>query len=133
MQVEEDGSTLPARDSKALFAIHAELCKALANEHRQAILHALGADEKSVGELAAQIGVSIHNASQHLAVLKGRGLVASRKSGQTVYYRVTNQKFIRACALIREALVEQHLATSECLQAGELADTGSGSHPEGEG
>lgn len=133
MQVTDNDTTLPASESKALYAIHAELCKALANEHRQAILHALGEDEKSVGELAATLGISIHNASQHLAVLKGRGLVASRKSGQTVYYRVTNQKFIRACNLIREALIEQHLAAGESLQAGGRAEAVPESDPEGDG
>ena len=66
----------------------------------------------------------MHNVSQHLRVLKERRLVASRKDGQTVYYHVTNQKFIQACALIREALVEQHLAQGESLQAAELLDAG---------
>jgi len=102
--------------------MHAELCKALANEHRQALLHAIGDGEKCVGDLAAEIGISVHNVSQHLRVLKERRLVATRKEGQTVYYRVTNMKFIQACALIREALVEQHLAQGESLQAAELLD-----------
>jgi len=102
--------------------MHAELCKALANEHRQALLHAIGGGEKCVGDLAAEIGISVHNVSQHLRVLKERRLVASRKEGQTVYYHVTSMKFIQACALIREALVEQHLAQGESLQAAELLD-----------
>jgi ArsR family transcriptional regulator len=103
-----------------MYRMHAELCKALANEHRQAILHAIGDGEKCVSELAAEIGISVHNVSQHLRVLKERRLVASRKAGQTVYYRVTNMKFIQACALIREALVEEHMAQGETLQAAEL-------------
>ena len=102
--------------------MHAELCKALANEHRQALLHAIGDGEKCVGDLATEIGISVHNVSQHLRVLKERRLVASRKEGQKVYYHVTNMKFIQACALIREALVEQHLAQGESLQAAELLD-----------
>ena len=102
--------------------MHAELFKALANEHRQALLHAIGDGEKCVGDLATEIGISVHNVSQHLRVLKERRLVASRKEGQTVYYHVTNMKFIQACALIREALVEQHLAQGESLQAAELLD-----------
>lgn len=118
MQVREhEGGT--ADELKALYRVHAELCKALANEHRQAILHALGDGEKCVSELAAEIGISVHNVSQHLRVLKERRLVASRKDAQTVYYRVTNQKFIQACALIRQALVEQHLEQSESLLAAE--------------
>ena len=75
-----------------------------------------------MGDLAVEIGTSVHNVSQHLRVLKERRLVGSRKEGQTVYCRVTNMKFIQACALIREALVEQHLAQGESLQAAELLD-----------
>ena len=102
--------------------MHAELCKALASEHRQAILHAVCDGEKCVGDLAAEIGISVHNVSQHLRVLKERRLVASRKDGQTVYYHVTNMKFIEACGLMRQALVEEHVAQGESLQAAELLD-----------
>ena len=109
-------------DLKPLFRMHAELCKAMANEHRQAILHAVCNSEKCVGDLAAEIGISVHNVSQHLRVLKEQRLVASRKEGQTVYYHVTNMKFIEACSLMRQALVEQHVAQGESLQAAELLE-----------
>ena len=113
---------MTSQDLRDLYRMHAELCKALANEHRQAILHAIGEGEKCVSDLAAEIGISVHNVSQHLRVLKERRLVDSRKEGQAVYYRVTNQKFIQACALIRQALVEQHAAQSESLLAAELLE-----------
>ncbi|MEI6448580.1 MAG: metalloregulator ArsR/SmtB family transcription factor [Actinomycetes bacterium] len=122
MQIQDNIPAPPSPDLKPVYRMHAELCKALANEHRQALLHAIGDGEKCVGDLAAEIGISVHNVSQHLRVLKERRLVESRKEGQTVYYRVTNMKFIQACALIREALVEQHLAQGESLQAAELLD-----------
>ena len=121
MQMTDSGNPAPA-ELRPVFRMHAELCKALANEHRQALLHAIGDGERCVSDLAGKIGISVHNVSQHLRVLKERRLVASRKEGQTVYYRVTNMKFIQACALIREALVEQHLAQGESLQAAELLD-----------
>jgi ArsR family transcriptional regulator, virulence genes transcriptional regulator len=122
MQIHEDIPPRAKPDLAPLYRMHAELCKALANEHRQAILHAIGEGERCVSDLAAEIGISVHNVSQHLRVLKERRLVASRKDAQTVYYHVTNQKFIQACALIRQALVEQHLAQGESLQAAELLD-----------
>ena len=122
MQIRNDNTAVPSPDLRPLFRMHAELCRALANEHRQAILHAICDGEKCVGDLADEIGISVHNVSQHLRVLKERRLVASRKEGQTVYYRVTNMKFMQACALIRQALVEQHLAQGESLQAAELLD-----------
>jgi ArsR family transcriptional regulator len=107
-------------DLGPLFRVHAELCKAMANEHRQAILHIICDEERCVSDLAAEIGISVHNVSQHLRVLKERRLVTSRKEGQSVYYRVTNQKFMEACALMREAIIEQHEAHGESLHAAEL-------------
>ena len=122
MQIHDNIPSPSLADLKPVYRMHAELCKALANEHRQAILHAIGDGEKCVGDLAAEIGISVHNVSQHLRVLKERRLVVPRKDGQTVYYRITNMKFIEACTLIRQALVEQHLAQGESLQAAELLD-----------
>ena len=111
---------------RPIFRAHAELCKALANEHRQAILHTVCDREMCVGDIAVAIGISVHNVSQHLRILKERGLVVPRKEGQTVYYSVTNQKFIQACGLIRQALVEQHLAEGESWSSAELLGDGGG-------
>jgi len=122
MQVHKLTADSQIEDLRPLYRMHADLCKALANEHRQAILHAICNDEKCVGDLAAEIGISVHNVSQHLRVLKERRLVASRKDGQTVYYRVTNMKFMEACSLMRQAIVEQYLAQGESLQAAELLE-----------
>ena len=122
MQIHKLTEDAAAPDLRPLYRMHAELCKALANEHRQAILHAIGDGEKCVGDLAAEVGISVHNVSQHLRVLKERKLVASRKEAQTVYYHVTNMKFIEACALIRQALVEQHVEQGESLQAAEFLE-----------
>ena len=125
-------STGPStEDLKPLFRMHAELCKAMANEHRQAILHTICSEEKCVGDLAAEIGISVHNVSQHLRVLKEQRLVASRKEGQTVYYHVTNQKFMEACALMRQALIEQHQERSESLHAAELYEASQRITPSG--
>jgi ArsR family transcriptional regulator len=121
MQLNEHGNPSPAA-LKPLFHMHAELCKALANEHRLAILYDLSQGEKCVGDLAAEIGISVHLMSQHLRVLKERRLVRSRKDGQTVYYSITNPKFVQGCTLIRQALIEQHQAQGESLLAAELLD-----------
>jgi ArsR family transcriptional regulator, virulence genes transcriptional regulator len=111
-------------DMRPLFLMHSELCKALASEHRLAILYALKDGERCVGDVAAEIGISVHNVSQHLRILKQRQLVRSRKEGQTVYYSITNPKFIEACTLIRQALLEEHQAEGEYLTvAGELDST----------
>jgi DNA-binding transcriptional ArsR family regulator len=110
-------------DMRPLFAMHAEMCQALANQHRLAIMYSLKDGEKCVGDIGAELGISVQNVSQHLRILKERLLVRSRKEGQTVYYSVTNPKFIEACALIREALLEEHRAEGKSLQAAGMADT----------
>jgi len=121
MQIREHVTPVAA-DLQPVFHAHAELCKALANEHRLAILYTLSQGEKCVSDLAAEIGISVHNVSQHLRLLKERGLVRSRKEAQTVYYSITNFKFIQGCTLIRQALIEQHQAQGQSLLAGELLD-----------
>ncbi len=126
MQIREDVTTSiaapAAADLQPVFHAHAELCKALANEHRLAILYTLSQGERCVGDLATEIGISVHNVSQHLRLLKERRLVQSRKEAQTVYYSITNPKFIQGCTLIRQALIEQHQAQGQSLLAAELLD-----------
>lgn len=116
-----DGGSVTA-EMRPLFAMHAEMCQALANEHRLAIMYTLKDGERCVGDIAAELGIAVHNVSQHLRILRQRLLVRSRKEGQTVYYSVTNPKFVQACGLIREALVEEHRAEGESLQAAGLVD-----------
>ena len=113
----------PPPDMRPLFEMHADMCQALANQYRLAIMHSLKDGEKCVSDLAAEIGISVHNVSQHLRILKQRLLVRSRKEGQTVYYSVTNPKFVQACALIREALLEEHQATGQSLRAAAESDS----------
>ena len=120
MQTTDNGFPTAA-ELAPLFRMHAELCKALANEHRLAILYDLSQGEKCVSDLAADVGISVHLTSQHLRQLKERRLVRSRKEGQTVFYSITNPKFMQGCTLIRQALIEQHQAQGESLSA-ELLD-----------
>jgi DNA-binding transcriptional ArsR family regulator len=71
---------------------HAEtassLLKAMANPHRLLILCLLGEGELSVGTLNERIPLSQSALSQHLAVLRADGLVATRREAQTIYYSV---------------------------------------------
>lgn len=89
-----------------IFELQAEVCKALANPKRLMIITLLSEREMSVGEIVSSIGCPLANVSQHLRVLHSRGLVKSRKEGQTVYYRLTDKRLPRACAQIRSILLE---------------------------
>ena len=122
MQMNEEPITSMPVELWTLFEMHAELCKALANEHRLAILFALGSGERCVSDLAVVLGIPIHKVSQHLRILRERMLVRPRKDGKTVYYSITNPRFIEGCTLIRQALVEQYEAAGRSLLAAELLD-----------
>jgi ArsR family transcriptional regulator, virulence genes transcriptional regulator len=67
-----------------------ELLKSLANRHRLLILCQLVDGERSVGDLAAFVGVRDSTVSQHLALLRKDGLVQARREGQTIYYAIAS-------------------------------------------
>jgi ArsR family transcriptional regulator len=90
-----------------LYQRHADMCKVFSHPTRLQIFHALRDRELSVSDLAARLGVAIGNLSQHLNMMKQRRVLASRKEGNSVYYRLANPKVLEAFDLIRELLVEQ--------------------------
>ena len=90
-----------------IFRLQAAISKTMANPLRVAILYFLKSGEKTVNELADLVGASQSNVSQHLALLRQRELVKTRKIGSSVYYSVASPKISQACDMIREVLWEQ--------------------------
>lgn len=80
----------------------ADFLKALANDQRLAILCSLLEGPQSVGEINERVELSQSALSQHLAVLRESGLVATEKQAQTVYYSVTDDKTRRILQLLHE-------------------------------
>lgn len=70
----------------------AALLKALANEHRLAILCRLATGEASVGELTTAVGLSQSALSQHLARLRADGLVTTRRASQQIFYSLASDE-----------------------------------------
>lgn len=99
--------------------MHANLCKMLANPTRLEIFENLREGERTVSELVSEIGVRQANLSQHLAELRKRKLVKSRREGANVYYRISHPKIIRACDLIREVVFEQLSEDRELMEGEE--------------
>ncbi len=91
------------------YRLHAAVCKVLTDPKRLMLLDTLRGGERSVGELADAIGVALPNASQHLAVLRGAGLVEGRRNGTTVTYRLAEPAIVEACDIIH-AIVTRRLA-----------------------
>lgn len=91
-----------------VFSEHAEVCKVLANPKRLMILYLLSRKQRvSVGEIASFLGISMTNASQHLAKLKDRGLVTGEKDGQAVFYSIVDDRITNACDLIRSTIIDR--------------------------
>jgi len=95
------------RKDKTLYELQSEVCKTLASPKRIEILNALKDGEKTVSELVDILGVPKANVSQHLAVMRHKGILKSRREGINMYYSVSNLKVIEACILMKEVLVEQ--------------------------
>ena len=84
--------------------LQASVLKTLASPRRLEILHVLALGEIEVGRLAAQIGASQPNVSQHLAVLRTAGLVEAVRDRREVRYRLVDPDVMVACGLMRDVL-----------------------------
>jgi DNA-binding transcriptional ArsR family regulator len=90
-----------------IFKQQASICKTLADAKRLMILHELRDREASVGQLVSSLGLPQSNVSQHLAILRERGIVTTRREGTTIYYSLAHPKIGKACDLVREVLADQ--------------------------
>lgn len=87
------------RDLESRAGDAADLLKLLANDQRLIILCRLSEEELSVSELGEYVNLAQSALSQHLAKLRAQGLVATRREGQNIYYRLANptaQKLVGA-------------------------------------
>lgn len=76
--------------------------KAIAHPLRLKILCTLGAREVSVQDIVSQVGTSQSNISQHLAILRDKGILTARKDANRVYYRVGDPRTLRLIGMMRE-------------------------------
>jgi ArsR family transcriptional regulator len=90
-----------------VYQLHAELCQALADPKRILILYALAEQPQTVGDLAERLDIRQSNVSQHLAVLRDRGLVATERNGTSVRYSIKYPGVVTALDLLRGVLKEK--------------------------
>jgi rhodanese-related sulfurtransferase/predicted transcriptional regulator len=110
------------RDAKnQLFDAFASVAKAVGSGRRAEIVDVLAQGERSVDELAAEIGQSVANTSQHLRVLAQAGLVESRRAGARIYYRPASNRVVELWAAVRDVAAE-HVASVEVLADAYLGD-----------
>ena len=94
---------------KSIFKLQADICKIFANDKRLEIINLLKGNEISNQEIMRETGLNKVSMTQHMNVLKSKGVIISRREGQQLFYSIANHKIIQACNLTREVLVEQHV------------------------
>jgi DNA-binding transcriptional ArsR family regulator len=87
-----------------IYELQAEVLKTLANPRRLEMAHLLADEPMTVGRLADRLGLAQPNVSQHLALMRGAGVVAAEREGREIHYRLADPDFISACGLMRAAL-----------------------------
>lgn len=89
---------------KELASVQADLCKLFGNASRILILWSLFERELPVTEIADEVGISLQNTSQHLALLKEHNIVSARRDGQTIYYRIAENEWLKCCPILTKSL-----------------------------
>ena len=80
----------------------AAIAKALSDAKRLCVVERLAEGERSVSDLSRDVGCQVPNMSQHLAVLRAAGIVASRREGSTVFYRLADPKVLEVYQLLQQ-------------------------------
>src|SRR4029453_19203355 len=105
----------------ALFDEFARAAKALASGRRIELVDVLANGERTVEALAREVGLSVANTSQHLQVLRRAGLVAGRRQGTSIFYRLAAPEVFQLWQALR-ILAASQLAEVEHLAATYLGD-----------
>jgi DNA-binding transcriptional ArsR family regulator len=91
----------------------AERFRLLSDPTRLLLLNELdAADELPVGELAERAGVGLSNTSKHLHQLEREGIVAKRRQGTTIFYRISDPHLSELCELVCSSLRQRYAALS---------------------
>ena len=90
-----DMKTFSLADFEASAGKAATLLRTLGNEKRLMIVCQIGDGELSAGSLQEPLGLSQSALSQHLAVLREAGIVATRRDGQTIWYRIADPAAVK--------------------------------------
>ena len=112
-------SNRPAKD--ALFDAFASVAQALGSGRRAEIVDVLAQGERSVDEVAGEIGQSVANTSHHLRLLARSGLLRSRRDGNRVVYRLAGDRVAELWAAVRDVSTH-HVAEVSVLAAEYLGD-----------
>ena len=105
----------------ALFDGFAEVAKALASGRRAEVVDVLAQGERSVEDIAEEIGQTVANTSHHLRAMARAGLVTTRRDGTRIFYRLAGERVAELWAALRDVAAE-HVAGLEKLASVYLGD-----------
>jgi ArsR family transcriptional regulator, virulence genes transcriptional regulator len=80
----------------------ATIARALSDAKRLCVVERLADGERSVSDLSRDVGCQVPNMSQHLAVLRSAGIVASRREGSTVFYRLADPQVLEVYRILQQ-------------------------------
>jgi rhodanese-related sulfurtransferase len=105
----------------ALFEGFAEVAKALASGRRAEVVDLLAQGERSVEEIADELGQTVANTSHHLRAMARAGLLTTRRSGTRIYYRLASERVAELWSALRDVAID-HVAGIERLAGAYLGD-----------
>ncbi|QPF76261.1 winged helix-turn-helix transcriptional regulator [Roseateles sp. DAIF2] len=98
--VQQDARPAAAGEADRVYEIAAELFGLMSTPLRLKIISALCQGEKTVGQLVIELATTQPNMSQHLAQLYRSGILAKRREGVQIYYRVQNERAVALCRAV---------------------------------
>lgn len=112
----------PSVKNQSLKEFKAGIFQALAHPTRVAIAEILRDGELSAGTILEQLGLEQANVSQHLAVMRAKGVVSNRKEGNQVFYSLKHPMLVDVLNIMRQYFLQQLSEASEMLQAIEVEE-----------
>lgn len=112
-------SSSPKRQYPAdaeIYEMQVRICKAFSSATRLRLLDLLGSRETSGLELQKQLGITAVNLSQHLAVLKAAGVVATRREGRQIFCSLAMPEVKLACEQVRAVIRAQIRRRAQSLR-----------------
>lgn len=91
---------------KKIFELHADVCKALGLPLRIEVIDLLQDKEQGFADILKVTGGLKSNLSQHLSVMTQKGIIKTRRDGQSSYFSLSSKKVAQACRLMREVLID---------------------------
>ncbi|MEP4529143.1 MAG: metalloregulator ArsR/SmtB family transcription factor [Paracoccaceae bacterium] len=112
---------MSSNPKKALFAEFAMVARALGHPHRLELLEHLGQGEAAVETLSERVGLTVANTSQHLQHLRRAGVVASRRDGRFILYRIADDGVLALLTSLR-TVAERNVAAVDRIVRGYFAE-----------